>query len=59
VDVKVHLVATVVQEYDAYLAVDIVNVGDTLKSLPIKATCVVADVRMMLSTVGLSWMQHR
>ncbi len=51
VDVKVHLVATVVQEYDMYLAVDIIDVGDTLKTIAIKATCVVADVTMMLSTV--------
>jgi hydrocephalus-inducing protein len=54
VDVKVHLVATVVQDYDMYLAVDVLDVGDTLRTIAIKATCVVADVKMMLSTVRYS-----
>ena len=52
VDVKVHLVATVVQEYDMYLAIDILDVGDVLRTIAIKATCVVADVKMMLSTIN-------
>ena len=46
-----HLVATIVEELDTYLAVDIIDVGETLRSIALKAVCVVADVSMQLSTV--------
>ena len=51
-DVRLEFISTTVMEYLSYLAVDIIGVGESLLSIPIKANCVVPRVTLQEEDVS-------
>ena len=60
VDVQLDLIATTVKAYDYCMVVDVAGVGESLKSVPVKATCVVPEVKLSVTKVpfGECFIRH-
>ena len=50
--IQVDFISITVRDYDMYLTVDVLGVGDGLRSIPIRGTCIVSPVRLGIDAVS-------